>query len=275
MPFDFQAYIARQKPVGAPRVVVQNYAYVEDMRRLRQLSEVPLLSGALLKALKAWSFTDRIRIRRSSKPIKYDKRSSQIWHEVCAAMHPAEREALIIPYQKTSFEPSTDGNEPFFGLSPSCCVLPTSSMRFVFGRAIGAVVNGHVRYMTLSRFIDRLTHGFYGKATLFADALLHWQSSAAITQDRAGLLASRDFSAAMFMIMKSVLDWSDEEIMNEIRRYHAHENVDYGESDVEKRISSLEVFTKSSLYAQHCGQSTTGSLSMTEVDEKVLKIMIW
>jgi len=275
MPFDFQAYIAQQKPAGAPRVIVQDYAYVEDMRRLRQLLEVPLLPGMLQKALKAWSFTERIRLRHSAKPIKHNARSAQIWHDVCLSLGSESREALIIPDQKTYFAPYTDGNELFFGLSPACCALPTNTMRFVFGRGLGAAENDHVSYMTLARFVDRLTRGLYGKAQLLADALLHWQSSANITQDRAGLLACHDISAAIFVIMKSVLDWSDNEIMNEIRRYHEHTDVDYGEPEVKTRIAALEFFAKSSLYAQACGLPTSGTLSMTQVDQEVLKLMVW
>ncbi len=275
MPFDFQAYIAQQKPADAPRVIVQDYAYVEDMRRLRQLLDVPLLPGMLKKALKAWSFTERLRLRHNAKPIKKDPRSAQIWRDVCLTLGSESHEALIIPDQKDYFTPYTDGNTLFFGLSPACCALPTNTMRFVFGRGLGAAQNDHVTYMTLAHFVNRLTRGLYSKAELLADALLHWQSSANITQDRAGLLACHDISAAIFVIMKSVLDWSDDEIMNEIRRYHAHTDVDYGESEVKTRVMALEFFAKSSLYAQACGLPTSGTLSMTNVDKEVLHLMVW
>ncbi len=273
MSFDFQTYIAAHRPAGTPHVVLQNYAYIEDMKHQRDLANIPLLPQMMKKGLQAWNFTEKLRLRRNSRDISMEPRSARLWQEVCLAMGEPVHEARLMPEQKLFFEPYGDGKETFFGLSLAGSQLPVTSLRFIFGQGIGALSNGHVPYLTLMRFVDHLTRGFSEWATEFADALLHWQRYAVITRDRAGLLASHDMSAAIFIIMRSVLDWSDEEIMLEIRRYHGGMETDFGEREVQMRIEALRLFEKSTLYAESCGYPTTGTLSMSEVDEAVSPLM--
>lgn len=269
MTFDFQSYIAAHRPAGKPHVVLQNYAYIEDMKQMRGLASMPLIPQVMQKGLQAWRLTERRRLLRQSRAIAMEPRSARIWQEVCLALGEPVHEARLMPEQKLFFEPYGDGKETFFGLSLAGTQLPAASLRFLFGQGIGALANGHVPYLTLMRFVDHLTHGFSERATEFADALLHWQRYAVITRDRAGLLAAHDMSAAIFILMRSALDWSDDEIMQEIRRYHAGMETDFGEREIQIRIEALQWFEKSTLYAEACGYPTTGTLSMSEVDAAV------
>lgn len=273
MSFDFQTYIAAHRLTGAPHVTLQNYAYIEDMKHQRDLANIPLLPQMMKKGLQAWSFTEKLRLRRNSRDISLEPRSARLWQEVCLSMGEPVHEARLMPEQKLFFEPYGDGKETFFGLSLAGSQLPVTSLRFIFGQGIGALANGHVPYLTLMRFVDHLTRGFSEWATEFADAILHWQRYAVITRDRAGLLASHDLSAAIFIIMRATLDWSDDEIMLEIRRYHAGMETDFGKREVQTRIEALRLFEKSTLYAEACGYPTTGTLSMSEVDEAVSPLM--
>jgi hypothetical protein len=273
MTFDFQTYIAAHRPTGAPRVVLQNYAFIEDMKHIRDLSKIPLLPQMMEKGLQAWRYTEKRRLQRNSRDISLEPRSARVWQEVCLSLGEPIHEARLMPEQKLFFEPYGDGKETFFGLSLAASQLPVTSLRFIFGQGIGALANGHVPYLTLMRFVDHLTRGFSEWATEFADALLHWQRYAVITRDRAGLLASHDMSAAIFIIMRSLLDWSDDEIMLEIRRYHSGQETDFGEKEIRTRIHALQIFEKSTLYAESCGYPTTGTLSMSEVDEAVIPLI--
>ena len=273
--FDFQTFVARKKPSGTPFVRVKDYAFREDIQRLRQLSEIPLLPTILQKSLQAWNLTERLHLRHISKSVSIDRRTAACWQTVCADMGTQQHEARIIPGQKQFVVPYGDGRTLFFGLSPECCALPTAPLRFAFGCGIGAAENGHVPYITLARLADRLTHGLYDRAKTIADALLRWQQAASITQDRAGLIASRDMSAAMFIIMRSTCDWSDEEIMTEIRRFHAGQDVDFGSREAEMRIQALTLFKNSAFYAGLCNLPADQLPSMTELDNTVAKDIRW
>ena len=273
--FDFQAYVAKQKPNADRAPIVQSYAYRDDMMRLRQLNEVPLLPQAVQKAMQAWSLTERLRLRRIAKTPDSAASYARLWTETCQTFGEPTWKLSIIPDQKTFFEAYGQGTELFCGISPKGCQLPGPAIRFAMGRAIGAIANQHVPYLTLARFANRLTRGMYAIATEFVDAILHWQRYALITQDRAGLLASRDISAALFVIMASELDCPDDEIMIEIQRYHAKQDVDFGENDVKTRIQALECFAQSDLYAQACHMPTTDTLTMSEVDQRVAELLRW
>jgi len=272
MAFDFQSYIAQHK-VSSTRqsIVFENYAYVEDMQRLRQLAGIPGLSRIIELGMTAWKMTDRPRLRRKSYELGLDERLPRLWREVCARFGVTPMEVRIVPGQEQFFAPYGDGKDVFFGLSVPAASLPSAALRFVFGQGLGAWANGHVPYMTLMRFANSLTYGVLGKAAQWMDLLLRWQRAAAVTQDRAGMLACRDVSAAILMIMKSELDWEDDEIMKEIRRYHNHLDVDWGTREVAHRVRALSCFLQSDLYAQASGHLVIESLPMEKVDEEVQK----
>lgn len=269
MSFDFQSYVQRRQanPDKSP-VRIQNYAYIEDIEHLRTIASLDILRQAVSLGLQAWQFAEGRKLQKKSQDIgKSCERVSLAWNEVCFSFTHSPHPLKIIPIQKTPFEAYGDSDGVFFGISPDACGLPTSTLKFLFGRGIGALDNSHVPYITLQRFFDSATRGLWERATQFPDALLHWRCAAEITEDRAGMLACRDISGAIFGIMRMELDWDNDEIMREIRRYHEGLDVDWGESVVEKRIKAIEIFTKSNLY-QHAG-----GLTMQDVDEQVKRIL--
>ena len=192
----------------------------------------------------------------------YDRLSS-VWTETCYDFKHSGLAIKVIPFQKEMFTPYSGKNGVYFGISPMACTLPAAPLKFLFGTGLGALDNGHAPYLTLKRFFDDMTRGLWGKATSIPDALIRWREAAMITQDRAGILACRDISAAIMVIMKASLDWDNAEIMREIRRYHDGLDVDWGELDVEKRVRAIEAFMQSDIYLP------VGGLPMQTVDEQV------
>lgn len=268
--FDFQSYIARRKPLSKGfHLDFQNYAYDEDMRRLRQLTQFSWAKQAFVWGLQAWKLAERSRIFKSGRPIANDARASRLWLECCRHFDVSPSEVIIMPKQTTYFEAYGDDKEVFFALSADALGLPSSALRFVFGCGIGAQSNGHIPLQTLHRFADGLSRGVTGRATAMFDHLLHWERVAAITRDRAGLLASRDISAAILAMTKEELDWNDQEILSELRRYHEGLSCDWGSRDVERRIRALERFQESELYGKDAPHPGRPKKAMDQVDEEV------
>lgn len=268
--FDFQSYVLRQQAnVCKSPVRLQNYAYIEDIERLRQLSSSDWVCQAMSLGMQAWQIAQGRRVYAQSREIgrvERGERISRIWAEVCYLFGHTPLDLRLVPSQETLFEAYGKADSVFFGISGAAFSLPTTTMKFLFGRGIGALDNGHVPYLTLERFMVSATRGLWSKATMIPDALLHWHCFADITEDRAGLLASRDISAAIMGIMKQRLDWDDAEMMREIRRYHEKLDVDWGEPEIEKRVRALELFSESSLYR------VTGGRSIEQIDEAVKDI---
>ena len=68
--FDFQAYILRSRSqTGVPIPRIQNYAYIEDIERSRQMAERELLQRALNLGIHAWKLTQGRRIQTQSHDI--------------------------------------------------------------------------------------------------------------------------------------------------------------------------------------------------------------
>lgn len=265
--FDFSSYVARRKGNAAQtHVRMQDYAYLEDIERMRRLSQTEIARQGLALGLQAWKLARLRRINANSRLIASDDNADEIWRGVCAQFRHTPLPLRLLPTQAEWIVPQGDENGTFFTLSARGYALPTPSMKFVFGTAIGALDNSHVPWMTISRFANELTRGIWDKAAQIPDILLHWRRCAQITQDRAGILASRDISGAIYVIMKSSLDWSDDEIMRELRRYHNGQDVDWGENEVEKRIRAIELFMQSRIYRRTSGRS------IREVDDDVQNI---
>ena len=268
--FDFQSYVLRQQANSSKVPVrLQNYAYIEDIERLRKLASSDLVRQAMSLGIQAWRLAQGRRVQAQSREIgrvEQGERISKTWSEVCYLLGHTPLNLRLVPAQETLFEAYGEAESAFFGISGAACSLPTTTLRFLFGRGIGALDNGHVPYLTLERFLTAATRGLWTKATMIPDALLHWQRFADITEDRAGMMAARDISAAIMGMMKQNLDWDDAEIMREIRRYHEKLDVDWGTPEIEKRVKALELFTESNLYR------TTGGRPIDQIDEGVKEI---
>ncbi|MBO4349900.1 MAG: hypothetical protein J6A01_03015 [Proteobacteria bacterium] len=254
--FDFQSYVQKREanPNQKP-LQLQNYAFIEDIEHQRELSENGLIQQAVSLGLQAWQLAKGRKYRTHAVEIdaSYDRLSSA-WTETCYLFKHTGLSIKVIPFQKELFTPYSGKTGVYFGISPMACTLPAPTLKFLFGTGLGALDNGHAPYLTLQRFFDDLTHGLWGKATSIPEALIRWREAAVITQDRAGMLACRDISAAIMAIMKSYLDWDNSEIMREIRRYHDGLDVDWGELDVEKRVHAIEAFMQSDIYLKVGGQ---------------------
>ena len=264
---DFQSYIAKRRAdTGHRRTQVQNYAYINDIDLQRQLNELDIAHHAVSVGLQAWRLMEGRKLKSHARELgRENERISKIWAEVCVEFNHSILPIKLLMSQRSFFEPYDGQSGTFFGLSGSGCTLPASTLRFLFGCGIGALDNGHVPYLTLLRAFNGLTRGILERVSQIPEALLHWQRSAEITEDRAGILAARDISAAIFAMMKSSLDWDDTEIMKEIRRYHEHLDVDWGSSEIQKRVKAIEIFMTSNLYRAN-------GRPIQEIDAEVRKL---
>ena len=266
--FDFQSYVQKRRVDGGHKTAkIQNYAYIQDIDLQRQLSGLDIAHHAVKLGLQAWRMLQGRKLQSHARDIaRSNERISRIWLEVCYEFNHGSLPLKLISTQHAMFEPYGGDEGTFFGISGTACSLPTTTLKFLFGRGIGALDNGHVPYLTLLRALNGATRGLFEFASQIPEALLHWQRSADITEDRAGILAARDISAAIFAIMKSELpDWEDSEIMQEIRRYHEKLDVDWGNADVKKRVQAVEMFMTSDLYR-------SGGRPIGEIDEDVRKL---
>lgn len=252
--FDFQSYILKRKADSNKTVIhMQNYAYLGDIERRRQLSQLDVVQHLVSLGLQAWKTFEGRKIQAQTAELPADDKRAHLWADVCFDFQHAPLPLKLYPPQKSFLEPFGGFEGTFFTVSPSTAVLPKNVLKFIFGRGIGALDNDHIPWLTLSRFANHLTRGLFDKATQIPELLLHWRRCADITEDRAGLLAARDISAAIFAIMKCELDWNDDEILKEIQRYHHKQDVDWGELRVEKRVRALEAFMQSRLYLKYSG----------------------
>ena len=265
--FDFQSYIQRREANPMRTTArLQNYAYIDDIEHQRELSQNGLVRQAVTLGLVAWQLAEGRRLKLKSCDIckvQADERIARAWNAVCCTFDHSSLSLKIIPNQKTLFESYGDHEGVFFGLSTQGSSLSTPALKFLFGSGMGALDNGHVPYLTLARFFDAMTRGLLEVAVQIPDALTHWRRSGRITEDRAGILSSRDLSAAMMAMMRMELDWDNAEIMREIRRYYEGLDVDWGTREIGWRVRSLEIFMKSAIYQGGRG------LSMREVDAQV------
>lgn len=266
--YDFQSYVQRRHadPSRTP-VKIQNYAYIEDIEHLRLMADSNVIQQGIKLGLRAWQLTQGNRLNSKTRRIDESyERVSKTWIDTCYQFNHPSLVLKLMPTQPTLVEAYGGDDGVFFGISPSACDLPSASLKFMFGRGIGALDNGHVPYLTLQRFFTDMTYGVWDKAVQIPDALIHWRRAAEITEDRAGILASRDISAAMMCIMRMTLDWDNAEIMKEIRRYHEGLDVDWGDEIVEKRVKAVSCFMKSTMYQK------TGGITVQEVDAEVSEI---
>ena len=269
--FDFQAYVQRREanPLRKP-MHIQNYAFIEDIEHQREIAQGGLLQQAVSLGLQAWQFAEGHRLKAKSRDIgkvRGDERMAKAWAETCCTFEHQALSLKIIPSQKTIFEAYGNRDGVFFGLSPAGSTLPTNALKFLYGRGIGALDNGHVPYLTLSRFIDQSTRGLWDFAMQIPDSIIHWRRSGDITEDRAGILACHDLSVAILGIMRTELDWDNAEIMREIRRYYEGKDVDWGTPEIEQRVRALKIFMKSGIYLG------SGGISISDADEQVRNML--
>ena len=98
--FDFTSYISRRKGVASQvGIRLQDYAYLEDIERMRQLSQRDFVRQGLSLGLQAWKLARMRRINANSRLIEADDNVSQIWSDVCAKFRHAPLPLRIMPMQ--------------------------------------------------------------------------------------------------------------------------------------------------------------------------------
>ncbi|HWM84220.1 MAG TPA: M48 family metallopeptidase [Kofleriaceae bacterium] len=158
------------------------------------------------------------------------------------------------------------------------------------GHELGHVQNNHVPYSTALFYLRHEALFFVRWIVQPAImALKGWARRAAITCDRASLIAVRDLDAALAAMVKvefdgDAADQSAQASSMDVRAYLAELTEARGAVGrataifrahpfLPKRARALEVFAQSLLYHKLTGQADAGGLSADEVDAQVSELM--
>ena len=250
--FDFQAYVKRQKsPEHQDSIVyLQNYAFSEDMRRLRQFSEYRPVRSLIQGVQQVWTFREKPAYLRECEEITGGPMLSA-WIDACLCFRIPRQKIFWRRNIHGAFEIMGNRKENIIAFHPNILQKTLPEAQFIIGQAIGALQNGHVPGLTLLAYGSKLTHGMGEIVFRQLDgALTGWQEDACITRDRAGLLLCRNVSIAMKGICAEYLDWDEDEMDDEIRRYQQGEEVDWENIRVAQRIQAIQVFALSRFYAE-------------------------
>ncbi|MBO5752909.1 MAG: hypothetical protein J6S69_04345 [Proteobacteria bacterium] len=102
--FDFQSYVLRQQANSSKVPVrLQNYAYIEDIERLRKLASSDLVRQAMSLGIQAWRLAQGRRVQAQSREIgrvEQGERISKTWSEVCYLLGHTPLNLRLVPAQE-------------------------------------------------------------------------------------------------------------------------------------------------------------------------------
>jgi Zn-dependent protease with chaperone function len=130
--------------------------------------------------------------------------------EDCVAVLDAPVEPELFVLQSPTVNAYTIGmDQPFIVITSGMYdLMSAEEMRFVIGHELGHALSGHAVYRTMLMHLMRLASSFgfipIGGWALRAivAALMEWQRKSELSGDRAGLLCSQDFDAAIRVQLK-------------------------------------------------------------------------
>jgi Zn-dependent protease with chaperone function len=150
------------------------------------------------------------------------------------------------------------------------------------GHQLGHIQNGHVPYVTALHYVSHAAAMFVRwmvqPATM---ALRAWARRAEITCDRAALLASRDLTATLGMMVK--LELGEGATAVDLEAYLREPPATKGLGRfselfrknplLPKRITAVRAFAGGALYAQATGEDSAGKPSTDAIDQQVADLL--
>lgn len=248
--FDFQAYVKRQKkPEEQDSILsLQNYAFSEDMRRLRQLYEYRAIKTLFSGIQKVWAWKERSNYLKTCEEITRGL-LLETWIEACSRFRMARPRIFWRRGMRTSFELIDDEKSTIIAFHPNILQRSFEEAQFIIGQALGALQNGHVPCLTLLSLGAPLAQGLGGVIVNQLDTYLtRWQEAAQLTRDRAGLLFSNDMEGAIACICSEHLDWDATEAHEEALRFLRGDDIDWEKAMVAQRVLALSIFWQSTYF---------------------------
>jgi len=158
-------------------------------------------------------------------------------------------------------------------------------LKMVIGHECGHIHNEHVVYLTTLHYLKTLAAAFVPWIVYPAMIPLNELSRRAeITCDRAGMLCSKNEQVSAKALTKLVL--GSRKLYDEFNLDAFLEQYEEGKESIgrymeafathpylPKRVLAMRVFAKSKLFTKAAGLEDQGSLSMTEVDDRVKALL--
>ena len=207
--FDFQAYVAAHKdPDERTRSLsFGDYAYRGDIKHLRTLHTLAPVRVLVSGTLQLWGGWGRSAILKGA--LKATPRDAQRVYDLA---HRAGQRLHMLPTQvyvtgalkNVRAQALGDRDEGFVALHTEAVrSLDDDALLFHIGRQLGHIQNDHVLFQTAAFYGDEIAGVVVRWAIrpgLFA--LNQWRQRAALTADRAGLLACQSLSVATRQIVE-------------------------------------------------------------------------
>lgn len=262
--FDFQRYVARRKGArAAEQREGAAYAYAGDLRVRRVLARLRPVTLALEQAARLWQATARAELLATARRANEREfpRAMTALGRAARALHVEPPPLYVTPHVELTAHTFGTDEAPQLVLHAELAeTLGEAELAHVLGAELGHVQNGHVLLGTALHYLQRAPGGFLRWIVRPAvGALSGWARRAAVTADRAGLLASRDLAAS-----KTAL-----------RRVAGSPRSDGQAAEVAQRGAALEVFAQGAYYHGVVGQpgDQPGGLDAEEVDARVARIL--
>ena len=274
--FDFQRYVERRK--GAREAEQREgavYAYGPDLRIRRVLARARPVTVALEATVKLWQSSARAELVGTS--LRVTERSHP--RVFSAAQTAAARLHVSAPPVHASPHPAITANtfgtddEPVVLLHASLCQgLSDLELVAVLGTEFGRLQNGGALLGTARYLLHRGPDGFrrwiVGPARTALDA---WWRRAAVTADRAGLIACRDLAAAQAAVRRVADAAASAGEGRTAPVVEAGAAAEEPSGDAASRVAALEAFAGSAYYRGAIGES--GGTSASDTDRRVAELL--
>ena len=175
-----------------------------------------------------------------------------------------------------------DAEEAFVAVHhEAATVRSDEALRFMLGRELGHVQNGHVPHCTALFYADEIA----GTAVRWALrpgllALRRWRRHAALTADRAGLLcchsvevATQEICRALVAAQRQKQDVDLAEVMAQVMAVVGGEKASGDETealaDAALRVAALQRFAQSQYYYDHLKVRDDKGQTLAEIDDQL------
>jgi Zn-dependent protease with chaperone function len=287
--FDFGRYVAMRR--GALEQQHRDgaaYAYTGERKFRRTLSAARPVTMALEATTRLWRDVARAELLGTSVKVT-DQQYPRV-HE--AARRAGEMLGVRVPpvfvapgSSKITARVLGTEDAPYVVVGAEWADrLADAELVAIIGHELGHVQNGHVLYATALWYLENSAVFFVRWIVQPAIITLQaWARRAAITCDRAGLLAARDVDATLAAMVKTGLGlekgsaFNLDEYLRDLpdtkKGFGRYTELFRSQPYLPKRILALKWFAEGSLYATATGQDAIGKPQTADIDKKVADLI--